>query len=63
MQTSTAEKLRKYWGDAFCYHPLLDKEYESDKYTGNYVCLICGKTVTEEKHKNFTDEKKVQDLQ
>ena len=59
MQSSTAEKLRQDWGNAFCYHPMFDKEYRSNEYKGNYVCLICGGTVSEEKHKHFIKMKDV----
>lgn len=53
MQSSTAEKLRHDWGNAFCYHPMFDLEYQSNEYTGNHVCLICGKSLSEEEYKNI----------
>lgn len=57
MQRSTAEKLRENWGNAFCFHPIFDKEYKSSEHTGNYVCLICGKVLSEEDYKLFEEAK------
>lgn len=57
MQSSTAEKLRQDWGDALCYHPMFDKEYKSNEYTGNHVCLICGKLLCEEEYESSNKTK------
>jgi hypothetical protein len=61
MQSSTAEKLRQDWGNAFCYHPMFDREYKSNEYTGNHVCLICGEPLTEEEYKKITQERNQQE--
>lgn len=57
MQSATAKKLRQDWGAAFCFHPIFDKEYDSTEYTGNHVCLICGKSLSEEEYKDFCKTK------
>lgn len=62
MQSSTAKKLRQDWGNAFCYHPMFDKEYASNRYTEKYVCLICGKSLDEEEYKNFDITKEVTEV-
>jgi hypothetical protein len=46
MQRSTAEKLQLEWRGGICEHAMIDREYDGGTETGNYACLICGKTST-----------------
>jgi hypothetical protein len=43
MQASTSKRLKNEWGNAICYHTMVDVEYHSNLQTGNLSCLICGK--------------------
>ncbi|EAQ63729.1 hypothetical protein MED121_03492 [Marinomonas sp. MED121] len=42
MQAKTSNELRLNWGDKPCEHPKLEKEYDRDASTGDYVCTQCG---------------------
>lgn len=43
MQMKDAYTLSEQWGDRDCNHPFLEKEYEREMSTGDYVCTRCGK--------------------
>lgn len=49
MMSSTADRLREEWGNADCYHPMLDNEFSQEGSTGNLVCLTCGSQFNQKK--------------
>ena len=49
MLIEEALRLRQNWaikGSPPCTHPTLDKERLWGKFTGNYICTVCGKSYT-----------------
>jgi hypothetical protein len=42
MEYSTAQKVKKEWGDKPCDHPHIEREYYSGAFLTNYVCVECG---------------------
>lgn len=56
IQTEEIKKLQKNWGDKPCTHPEWGKEYYLSTNTGDYACLQCGFTVSEEFYKFLTNK-------
>lgn len=54
IQSEEAKKLQENWGGKPCEHPEWGKEYYLATNTGDYVCLQCGLTVSEESYKFLT---------
>lgn len=47
MQTKDANKLRERWAkkrNATCDHRNLEKEFNLEASTGNYICTTCGQS-------------------
>lgn len=47
MQTKDAVKLRERWtkkGNPLCEHRNLEREFNSEVATGNYICTTCGES-------------------
>jgi hypothetical protein len=47
MEHEKVERLRKDWADRKCDHPNIESEYRLGKATGNMVCTVCGKSISE----------------
>ena len=49
MLTEEVLRIRQNWaikGNPSCSHPILDKELFWGKDTGNYICMVCGRSFT-----------------
>ena len=45
MDKDFATRVREKWGNQHCNHTALDKETDRGKDTGNWACIICGRTM------------------
>ena len=52
-----AERNEKGWGDKPCSHPNIEKEYGPLGHTGDYRCVQCGATFTEDEVKQIKSNK------
>lgn len=44
MQVEETERLRRAWGNKVCSHDDVDKEFSREIPTGQFTCIVCGKT-------------------
>ena len=48
IQFEKANRIAEVWGDKPCSHPNVEKEYGPLGHTGDYRCVQCGATFTED---------------
>lgn len=52
-----ANRTAEEWGDKPCSHPNVEKEYGPLGHTGDYRCVQCGATFTEDEVKQIKSNK------